>query len=187
MTPGKTTGKPKRGRKAERERTAIHEAGHTIIAHHFGIELSEVSIISTNDSLGHMKFAPIELSDKMISPDILGDLVRKTFSRSLMCLGGPMAEHIYDGEPNPLIIRGGKQDLENAKNLLNIIFDLGRWFGRKPVIQKVSCENMLDSFGPVLLKILRDNWAAVKALVEVLIQKGRVSGEEAINIIKGVR
>ena len=162
----------KRGK--TQERTAYHEAGHAVIARHYGHDIFELTIdpqvahtYGRMTHQGHSESLPDSSTPAAIA-EILIPMIMKKIS---ICLAGAAAEYIYKGEPKKFKNTLSGSDIGDAKELLNK-------FKMEPSVI------IMRGFFHDVVSLLKSKWAAVEALADALIQKGTISGEEAIKIIE---
>lgn len=95
----------------QKEKTAIHEAGHALVGHILGGKLVIVSVKQSNDLFGFTEFIP-EPDNQMTKSQALNLICR--------CLAGRAAEELFD-EPHS----GAQGDLEKAKWVVDKILSEG--------------------------------------------------------------
>lgn len=163
----------------QRRKIAVHEAGHTVIAHHFGANLGATTI-EPNFQTKTTASAEAKYNwDKSFTEiphgaraKLLQDRIRQRLCRHL---AGAAAEYIYMRKPRKFRIHGGGQDFENAENLL------------RELVQNQSDETyreIISQYFYDAADILESKWEAVGSLSEALIEKGTITGQEATEIIE---
>lgn len=155
-----------------RKKVAYHEAGHAVVAHHFGDTLYEITI----DTHGEMT-AQGNMPDEILSePSVMAERIMACIIEIMSVrLSGVAAEYIFRGEPKTMK-HGGGADLEEVKNLFgDLSINLGMRF---------DVEEWMRAVFHDMVKLLKSKWTVVEALADILTQKGTITGEEAMEIIK---
>lgn len=154
--------------------TAHHEAGHAVVAVVLGITIKQVSIAPNEESLGNC-----------IHPDVCQFGYRGAYSRRriardciIVSYAGVEAEKIFDSKAEEWC---SLEDEGNAFNLSREFSVLPR--GCRCVGDEAHLE-FLAKLQSEARRLVRKHWPAVEALADALIQKQRVSGEEASRIIE---
>ena len=148
------------------ERVAYHEAGHAVAGFLLRRSFAYVTIESAADSLGHCDFAPLDsLLGQII--DGAGDHAIAELRRGLITvLAGPAAEERFAG-PYDL---AGEDDTEQAVDLASVI-------AATPNEARALAEAAFDEARG--LWSIAAQWAAVAALAAALLERNRLSYEEA--------
>jgi hypothetical protein len=172
------------------KRIAIHEAGHAVVAHHFGFKIKRLTIVTKEDTdrLGMFKWDEQEMADKVSAwldsieydpnrhlskedkQTIIKNAVKFYESLVLYYVAGLTAEHkVYTKTTDAL------DSITNFKNIDDLY-----------AIFKLKCEPGLkiDDYFKCAKEILKSKWKAVEALADALIQNNEISGEEANRIIE---
>jgi len=149
-------------------RVAIHEAGHVVIAHHFGVPIAKVKLGIDGDTCGSVDNLKQDISELKLKHSFW-DSVEIT---SLQLLGGMVAEYIYDNKPEKIRPFGSSIDLKNI-----------RWFFSEFKL-KLTDQQILEMFFHRTLEILENKWKAVEALADILVEKRSINGKEASRIIE---
>jgi cell division protease FtsH len=176
---------PQRMSPRERQMTAFHEAGHAVASYVLEVDdqIGLVSIIKRQRTLGHVSRNPLEERHSEFREDMRRDII--------VSMAGMAAEAIWFGDTTT----GPSSDLANAtQRALTMLGVLG--MGESMVSFTAAPQPSFDLWMHIpeyrrainkLLKecfddakaILRDNEPAVRALVELLLDKEEVDGEEA--------
>lgn len=121
---------------------AVHEAGHSVLAYRFNLYCDEVSIEPRNGILG------FSVSEGEWSDGSLDD------EQIIVLFAGFSAEQIFDPTAD---IRVSASDIEKAEALLNL---------SKPSDRKDREKRLRER----TIKLLRENWKAVTAVAEALVE-----------------
>jgi len=178
--------------------TAYHEAGHAIIIYHSKHldPVRKITIIGRGEFLGYVDTAPKEES--------FTETKEKLDEKVLMCLGGLAAEKVFLRTQTT----GARTDLANA-TLLKLVMNYQYGMGKAgPIGLPFNLEEAIKtgSLDESLLKILKKEIAPeiqksleeaekilqkyepeVKKLVEELVKRETIMGDEFINILKEVK
>jgi ATP-dependent Zn protease len=147
------------------KKVAIHEAGHAVMAHHFGFEHKDINIFSDSDTdiLGNSGAFSQDSGEKKLSV-FYEEMVFVT-------LGGLTAEYIYGGKKRYPSIGGASGDLKKIR-------DFWHNLGEHLTDQEIIVMYLSD-----VIEILDSKWNAVNNLAEVLIRKKKVKANEVKSII----
>lgn len=174
---------------AERERIAVHEAGHALVGYLLDLgNIEKVTIVPRGLSLGVTLITPI--SDQRL-------YVRSFLeNRIKMLLGGRAAELIGFGECSS----GAAQDLkESSKIALSMVATLGLGdegnlfnlealsdMNLRPDMQEpiARAEQLLRRLGDECEQLLRAHRAALDAIVAVLLEKESIDGAELAALVR---
>ncbi len=158
---------------------AYHEAAHAVIAHHFGASILEVIMMPTLEGIGTGKTeykwnkkGAMSREDPYKLAEEITDFVMKCV---FVGMAGIVAEIIYRekiGHPKAKII-GGHRDLEETQKRVRNIGNV-----------EVSFEELLSAQNGELAELLKSKWSVVEAVADTLLQKGTITGEEAIKVIE---
>lgn len=168
-------------------RTARHEAGHTVISMLSGNTPAYVTIESRGNFGGYMEHGDEQRTRSTMSKRDIIDLIRT-------CLGGRAAEIVYYGETEGLDTGAGN-DLEQATNYaLNMVTRYGMdeksglaFIERSAAVasaeimervNEILSEEMENAVG-----LIDKNKEKTDALVEELLRKNRLTGEEIVRLI----
>lgn len=164
----------------EKKLTAYHEIGHAFTARHYGMEVRNVSIIPNDrGSLGYT-----------ISPPDTSNTLTKSALKNRICvlLGGRAAEELFS-ETNTAST-GCSEDLDRATSIaVNMVTRFG--MGKKLRVRQPDdpealreADNILDECYERVKELLKSNEGAVRELAAALADKGSLSEEEIMNILK---
>jgi ATP-dependent metalloprotease FtsH len=176
------------------ERTARHEAGHTIIYWLSGWLSPEVSIIARGDHGGGMRRCEAEIKRESVTRE-------EMLARIRVSLGGRAAEMVYYGEDAGLTT-GASGDLENATNIARQMicrYGMEGQFGLlatpellshpeaigTPVYQEVNrCAGaMLKEQMAATAKQLEQHKNHLDAVAKALIEKNRLHRKELEDLL----
>ena len=164
------------------KRVSIHEAGHPVVAYHYGNKFEFIQVGGEIDSVGVVKTTKKSDSEKKLEetdPAKLTDLFwAEIDEKCYILLGGVAALHIYGGKRRVYPILGARVDIDNCKNLLKIV----------PKYSS-TVEVIYSQFFNEVVKILEEKWKAVEALAQVLEDKwlddcAFIEGKEVERIIE---
>ena len=171
------------------ERTARHEAGHTFLCWESGEKPSYVTIVARGDHGGYMQHGDHEDKPLYTREELL--------SRIRTALGGRAAEIVYYGDEDG-ISTGASGDLEQATNTARSMicyYGMTKEFGLS-VVDRAAASNgvlsalvretvnrILDEQMQEAVSRIERNKAAVDALVEALIQRDHLTGDEIDSIL----
>jgi hypothetical protein len=162
-------------------RVAIHEAGHAVIAYHYGgkpgglvLEKEEWASKGEVGSFTREKLKyNVESIQSAEGKEQVHQLVHAIMEMVGMFLGGCAAEYVLDGEPEAVETHGSETDIKNTKGFLKQFgFDDTR---SKEIINLSFSESV---------EILKDKWQAVYALATALDTKETLSSDEVVKIIQ---
>lgn len=177
---------------AERDRIAVHEGGHALVGYLLNVgNIEKVTIMPRGQSLGVTMITPI--SDQRL-------YVRSFLeSRIKMLLGGRAAELIRYNECSS----GASQDLKEASKIaLSMVATLGlgdegnlfnvealNEMNLRPDMSEpiARAENLLRRLGDECEQLLRVHRHALDAIVDELLAKESIDGDELTIIIDGHR
>jgi ATP-dependent Zn protease len=158
-----------RGGAAAEKATAYHEAGHAVIGYLVGETLEYITIIPTGDAWGHTVHKRLgEDSDPAYSEDDEKDI--RLENVSMMHLAGRAAEELFSGAE---VTTGSEEDTEQA-----IVDLLYIWPPRE-------IETQIDRLRAEAKELLQkpENWHAIEILSRTLLDRRRLDGPEACNIV----
>lgn len=151
------------------EMVAIHEAGHAVMAHHFGIKLDNITIKPKLENIGSVKPGKYRnIPDK--SAEKLWEVMQEL---AVIRLGGMAANYIGKGKPKKISTRGAEKDLESCIRFFSETVEL-EW----------NEQQIIDLFFDRAIEILESKWKAVKALTDALIECRTINGGGAKRIIE---
>ncbi len=174
------------------ERVARHEAGHAFICWHGGEIPSYITVVARGDHGGYMQHANREDKAILVRKELLADIRTS--------LGGRASELVYYGEEGG-VSTGASGDLISATNTakrmicsygMDSVLGLAAIDGNTLLsdgmssrvyerINQIISEQMTEA-----VKIISENRAAVDMLVEVLLKKNHLSGDEIDAIFRSV-
>ncbi len=175
---------------SELERTARHEAGHAFMYWYTGSCPSYVTVVARGNHGGYMQHGDTENKGTYTRKDLL-DLIRTS-------LAGRAAEIVYYGRENGLTT-GASGDLASAtRRARNMIcyYGMDEKFGLAVIDEQAArtgelADEVRAAVNKILseemertIAILTENKAAVDALVEALLTKNHLSGDEIDAIFK---
>jgi len=142
-------------------RNAVHEAGHAVVAWHFGVRFRHVTIVPEGDSLGHLR----------VFRQKLEGLTDDQFKRkAAIDYAGGIAERIY--APRAYRHWHAAHDFENTAQLVL------RHFGSVR-----QADAYLRFVRIVTEDILKLRWPLVIALSSVLIRRRTMTGDEVFTFL----
>jgi len=97
--------------KEELELVAWHEAGHAVIGHVFGKDVTKVTIVSSTSGAGGVTFST-PTKTHLLSVDDMKNEVMELY-------GGRLAEYIFYKENASKITTGASNDIERATNIIH--------------------------------------------------------------------
>jgi hypothetical protein len=149
--------------------TAVHEAGHALVALGCGFPLQFVTVVPTETTLGGAALgwaARPTVDEPAVPVSDLGLLLRE----ACFAAAGPAAERIagYAGTTGHELDAAQVRDrLWEAAHLLDM---------RSPV----DWEGVLRA---TVERYLRENWSAVERIASALVSEGTVSGDRARELV----
>jgi ATP-dependent Zn protease len=143
----------------ERSRTAYHEAGHCVVAVHYGAYASRASIAPEDDTLhGEVEIRwPSHTDPAKILSSILA---------------GPVAEMIYRSEPlHPGLVSEWSQDWKQAWQI-----------ARRRTRNDQRCVEMLERMTRIVYENLSQDpfWSAVAAVQDLLMAHDEIEHEQIL-------
>ena len=171
------------------ERTARHEAGHAVLCWLSGETPSYLTVVARGDHGGYMQHAERE-GKALYTKEELLVLIRTK-------LGGRAAELVYYGEEDG-VSTGASGDLESATRLARQMvclygmdeeFGLAVQFGSeaeqtvmsaqvRTIVNRILQEQLRQA-----VQLIEDNRDKVDHLVEALLEKNHLSGEEITEVL----
>ena len=164
----------------QRKQIAYHEAGHAVAQYHLrkDLRIVRVSIVRRADALGYVM--PVATTDIYAHAlDVYGKQI-------MVCLAGHVASELIFGEP----WTGAGADLLHVRQLIRVLIGYGQ-FGAFPMddILSKDLQNDVNQYLKMLLSktraLLEANQPQLEALAEALLEKGDLTGVEAVAIIEG--
>ena len=156
------------------KRTAIHEAGHAVMRYIEGFEITEISIIADDDSLGYAEGAYI-LGGVELNLDLDADDEYKSRAYSVvrMLVGGIAAEKVINID-NDQSLAGSLDDLYQAHDIIR------NYVNMDEVAQTI--DQIIEEVRNTLSQ--PHNARAIKRLSEALLKDRKLPGEDATTIIR---
>src|ERR1700722_13727258 len=142
-------------------RTAIHEAGHAVVALAVGVPLAEATIVPEGDFLGHV-FAPSGARYWQDGDD--GCLRELVEADCIVSLAGGVAERLL--LPAPFDRRGCSSDYRNVREWLR------KWeLCRGAIMRRTE-------------RLVRRHAEAIERVAEALIAHRRLPGEDVVTLCR---
>lgn len=167
---------------------ARHEAGHAYVSFKTGREPKFITIVSRGDFGGYVSYGDGEDVHNLTREDFLNMICRS--------LAGRAAEMVYYGEKG--INTGASSDLEHAtQNALRMLcyFGMGNLglvsLDPEHILETSKGAELLEEANKILeqqleraMKIIRDGQVAIDRVVEVLMDKSYIQGENLISVLE---
>lgn len=184
-----TDGEEKKLDASQLERTARHEAGHTFICWHSGEKPSYVTIVARDDHGGYMQHSDSEGKGVYTKEELLAKIRTS--------LGGRAAEIVYYGEKDGLST-GVSGDLFSATRIaksmvcsygmddgigLAVIDQHESQEGEVSLAVREAVNKVLSNQMKIAVELINSNRAAIDALVEALMSKNHLSGNDINQIL----
>ena len=172
------------------ERTARHEAGHAFLCWHGGETPSYVTIVARGDHGGYMQYGGNEDKHVYTKEELL--------ARIRTALGGRAAELVYYGKEDG-VTTGAGADLQSATGTakhiicsygmddsfgLAVIPPQAAEYGELSVEVRTAVNKILEEQLKESVEILKENLAAVDALVARLLSDNHLTGDEIKSIFE---
>lgn len=179
----------KRVNEEDRRVVAYHEAGHATMTYLTGGEIGRVSTHPTTSGVGGFVMH--------VEPDSQFRSKKDLLDRIKVAYAGRCSEHIKFGDDR--ITTGASNDIKQATNILESMYlcygfsdDLGLLDYQSLVKNRVVSPQMVyrelkEAANRIMndtMDLLRENYRAVEALAEELLEKELLTGEEAGEIIR---
>jgi cell division protease FtsH len=169
------------------QRTARHEAGHTIMYWLSGWWSPEVSIVARSDHGGGMRRSEEEMKRECVSK-------AEILARIRTCLGGRAAETLYYGKDGGLTT-GASGDLEQATRLAGEMicrYGMDENFGLQSMPDQMKSERVSEAVGKILraemdetVRLLGANREHLDTLTKELLAKNRLYRKDLEAILPG--
>jgi hypothetical protein len=162
---------PRQDSRHERYLVAVHEAGHVVMSFQVELGVEEVSIVPTGDCLGVCRNDDAREWQDLIEQVSSADSEKEQRRRQLLLkhlhvsLAGPEAERLVRGEYNP---EGAVGDAETARLLIGML----GWREDQSYLDWLRSRTARYLARPRV-------WYMVEAVALGLMQRGRMTGEEA--------
>ncbi len=167
-------------------RTAVHEAGHTIVSYHFGQTVSEISIVSRGNAAGYNLYADDDTTNYGF----------KELKHRIMCLlAGRAAEEFVYSEAS----EGASDDLMRASTIIKDMFlkfamrdepEISLVFINDSKFNEVIANRTFTKMNDFMKKcyaetmgIIRSQEAHLKRLTDALLKKETLSKSEIEDIL----
>ena len=185
------SGEEKKWDPAELERTARHEAGHTLVCWLGGERPSYVTVVARGNHGGYMQHEDREAKGSYSKEDLI--------KRIRTSLAGRAAEIVYYGEKDGYTT-GASGDLQSATNLATAMlcsYGMDEEFG----LAVVSADTAYDALsGEVRARVnailkeelkntvamIEKNRAGIDALVRELLTKNHLNGDQITRLLEGI-
>ena len=147
-------------RQAERERTAVHEAGHALMAWRMGHDIERISIRPRHRALGHVRTLAAEDKNSHTQADVVGNIA--------VCFSGLCAETAVLGGHST----GASSDLDAARRWARTV---------------VRAEGMIDSLPAgapafsTITQVSPQQHAAIDDAEHTLLSQARSNTQEWMN------
>ena len=143
--------------------TAIHEAGHAVVAHLLGLTVSQVEVIGNGEDFGSCHTLRLPSGEAIAREHALEDAL-------LVACAGAVAECIASGA------REWDEDSHDLERAVHLALQLTG-----------DCEKAHDLILRTRRRVRRAlmrHWNAVETLAETLVRDGRVGSAEVSRIVK---
>lgn len=165
----------------DKKLTALHEAGHTVVALAKNLHVQSVSIIGTTTGAGGLTTLEHINKHYFTKADYENQI--------LVSYGGRAAEELAFGPD--MITTGASQDIKRATELIkdastNYGFDMYDSQKQAPMVYKtiaqVNIEKAANKYYRESVNILKNNLYALREMARELMENGRISGDRAKEI-----
>ena len=158
-----------RSRASTLEEVAYHEAGHVVVGHSLGVELASVDILRDGEGgNGHSVFNV----PRWFRPSAPLDERRRRYAEAVVItfLAGPIAEARIAGFSN---LEGSGYDLDAvAREWLRLLEPPERHEARLAGLSQ-QAQQLVDQ-----------NWPAIEKLARALLERRRLTGAEALQLLE---
>jgi cell division protease FtsH len=163
----------------ERERVAIHELGHAIVAEHVRPEsVAQVSLTPRGQALGYVRHHP-QQDRYLYTQTVLEDQI-------MIALGGAVAEELFYGGRST----GSRGDFEQATNIVRTLIesgmsDLGIIHPQALTQEQWSQENgkILNELTDKTRELLGSKLDSFRGLLNILVSEETLSGKQLREIL----
>ena len=181
-------GEEKKWDASELLRTARHEAGHAFLCWQSGETPSYVTIVARGNHGGYMQHGDNESKGNYTRNDLL--------ARIRTSLGGRASELVYYGTQDG-VSAGASSDLIQATNIakniicsygmdddfgLAVIDERSMQSGEMALEVRRGINRILSAEMEKAIQLISQNWAAIDALVDVLMSQNHLRGEQIDSI-----
>lgn len=172
--------------KEEIKLVAWHEAGHAVIGKIYGMDISKVTIVQSTSGAGGVN---------IIVPKKMGLYsVEELEQKVKMSYGGRIAEYLLFGD-NKKVTTGASADIQNATNIISGMishYGMTEKYGMLNLEQlKINQDIIVEESVRIsknlyseAKQLLEDNKDFLEELVDVLLEKETITGEELDKIAK---
>jgi ATP-dependent Zn protease len=185
------SGEEKKWDPSELERTARHEAGHTLVCWMSGERPSYVTVVARGNHGGYMQHEDREAKGSYSKEDLL--------SRIRTSLAGRAAEIVYYGEDGGYTT-GASGDLASATRVATSMlctYGMDDTFGLAVVNPETANDALsgevrarvnaiLDDELKKTVRMIEKNRAAIDALVQELLTKNHLNGEQITRLLEPI-
>jgi hypothetical protein len=163
----------------QRTEIAYHEAGHAVALHALGFDLGDASIVASEDHLGRVG-TPIEeaVAERLDMLEYLGDDGQLFMVRQIaVAFAGVKAEEILTGrEQDPRSANMQTWLPGSDWSRLNI------WLPMAAGSEELSL--VYDQAWDEAERVLRENWGAVRALAEALLDRQELTAAAVRSVLE---
>jgi len=139
-----------------RTKTAYHEAGHAVVAYHRGLHMEGADVVATGDRAGALKMGDYPVN---WNAGAYGEPRTSWYCGIVMTFfAGIQAVELFTGKP------AGEDD----SNLMQLPGT--DWSGVAKLFDELG-QDALDQAHDKAEQVLRDNWHAVEAVAEALLER----------------
>ena len=159
-------------RRGKLERTAYHEAGHTVMAYWLRKRIRYITIVPNTDCQGHLrrgKNQDLHDAEYDRSPRTRSGIEKEV----MVAFGGPVAEQILTG--SRYYSKGSQGDAYKAADFISYLVSGDKELGAYLKWLETRTEAILN---------IPTVWQAVKALANELLARKHIGGKAARDIIQ---
>lgn len=167
---------------ADTKKTALHEAGHALVAALKGVPVRDVSVLPTSTGAGGLTtFEPLN-KHYYTKADFE--------ARIMVAYAGRCSEQLAYGVDN--ITTGASADIKHATQLIKDAsshygFNLSGNASHAPIlyssIKQVDLEKAANKYYGETLNLLKENYKILYDIAKALLETGTISGETVTNIV----
>jgi membrane-associated protease RseP (regulator of RpoE activity) len=152
--------------------TEIHEAGHAVIAEHFGVRVQSVSVGICPDTGRKCGSTKAEGRPKSLKDDVV------------ITLAGHVSEEEAFGQYVPLV-RQHDLDLIDQSDWTNAINPDGQYASEQEFNK--AKQQLIQEYEVIAKKLVHELWPQIARLAEVLSDLKSLSGEQVRETLSGIR